>query len=460
MAENKNLEGYKISTMEDEEDYFDNVEMELDYSISITEGSMELGKDNIKEQKKYMRDSHGDMDDEEFLQNMQSVNNDEAFLRRAAKRLEVYEHQKKVPYFGKFVFKYKDDEEYLPVYVGMSGYQSDMNGQQLVYDWRAPVSSMYYAYEKGPASYNVHVDDMEDDEFSGDIVEKKQFLVSNGRLKDAVDTDSNINDAILLEALGGNSGVTMEKIKFVMTDTDPQVSALCRHVLEEKGVSVTICEKNGAKALETLLTIHPQAVLLDAFMPDLDAITVKQRYEAQNTSSTRTTFFVTGAFQSEEIEQELLDSGFSFFFVKPFDETVLVSRVLKAAGNTARPQLTSLDSDELTVTEILHQIGVPAHIKGYQFLRDAILLTIADHGYINAVTKRLYPEIAKRNMTTASRVERAIRHAIEVAWDRGDVDTLNSYFGYTIHNLRGKPTNSEFIAMISDKIRLDKKRHA
>ena len=95
----------------------------------------------------------------------------------------------------------------------------------------------------------------------------------------------------------------MEKIKFVMTDTDPQVSALCRHVLEEKGVSVTICEKNGAKALETLLTIHPQAVLLDAFMPDLDAITVKQRYEAQNTSSTRTTFFVTGAFQSEALQK-------------------------------------------------------------------------------------------------------------------------------------------------------------
>ncbi|MGN0983632.1 MAG: sporulation initiation factor Spo0A C-terminal domain-containing protein, partial [Gemmiger sp.] len=156
----------------------------------------------------------------------------------------------------------------------------------------------------------------------------------------------------------------------------------------------------------------------------------------------------------------LLDNGFSFFFVKPFDETVLVSRVLKAAGSNARPQPDSLDSDELTVTEILHQIGVPAHIKGYQFLRDAILLTTEDHSYINAVTKRLYPEIAKRNATTASRVERAIRHAIEVAWDRGDVDTLNSYFGYTIHNLRGKPTNSEFIAMISDKMRLDKKRRA
>lgn len=229
----------------------------------------------------------------------------------------------------------------------------------------------------------------------------------------------------------------MEKIKFVMTDTDTQVSAVCRRALEAKGIAVTVCEKNGTKALETLLAVHPQAVLLDAFMPDLDAITVKQRYETQNTSSTHTTFFV-----------------------KPFDESVLVSRVLKAAGNTMRPQVVSQDSDELTVTEILHQIGVPAHIKGYQFLRDAILLTISDHGYINAVTKRLYPEIAKRNMTTASRVERAIRHAIEVAWDRGDVDTLNSYFGYTIHNLRGKPTNSEFIAMISDKIRLDKKRHA
>ena len=233
----------------------------------------------------------------------------------------------------------------------------------------------------------------------------------------------------------------MDKIKFVMTNTSDIVTEVCREALEAKGVTVMVCDKNGTAALETLLAVHPQACLLDAFMPDLDAITVKQRYEEKNSSGVHTTFFVTGAFQSEEVEQDLLDNGFSFFFVKPFDENVLVSRVLRAA-------------------EILHQIGVPAHIKGYQFLRDAILLTTADHEYINAVTKRLYPEIAKRNGTTASRVERAIRHAIEVAWDRGDVDTLNSYFGYTIHNLRGKPTNSEFIAMIADKIRLDKKRRA
>ncbi len=248
----------------------------------------------------------------------------------------------------------------------------------------------------------------------------------------------------------------MEKIKFVMSDTGAETTALCRQALEEKGIEVTVVEKDGTKALQKLLALRPQAVLLDAFMPGLDAITVKQRYDAAG--GEHTAFFVTGAFQSEEMEQELLDAGFAYYFLKPFDENVLAARVLKAAGSGVSHMHAPLDSDEMTVTEILHQIGVPAHIKGYQFLRDAILLTMNDPDYINAVTKRLYPEIAKKNNTTASRVERAIRHAIEVAWDRGDVDTLNSYFGYTIHNLRGKPTNSEFIAMIADKMRLDKKQ--
>ncbi len=246
----------------------------------------------------------------------------------------------------------------------------------------------------------------------------------------------------------------MEKIKFMMSDTGAPVSALCKTALEQKGVEVTVCGRDGEKALETLLELRPTAAMLDAFMPGLDAITVKQRYEQQ--AGNKTTFFVTGAFQSEEMEQELLESGFAFYFVKPFDENVLAARVLKAAG-APRP-VRPASSDEMVVTEILHQIGVPAHIKGYQFLRGAILLTMQDPEYINAVTKRLYPEIARQNGTTASRVERAIRHAIEVAWDRGDVDTLNSYFGYTIHNLRGKPTNSEFIAMIADRMRLDKKQ--
>lgn len=115
---------------------------------------------------------------------------------------------------------------------------------------------------------------------------------------------------------------------------------------------------------------------------------------------------------------------------------------------------------EVMITEIIHQIGVPAHIKGYHYLRNAIMMSVEDPEMINAVTKRLYPSIAKRFKTTSSRVERAIRHAIEVAWDRGDVDTLNSYFGYTIHSLRGKPTNSEFVAMISDRVRLTLKKTA
>ena len=227
----------------------------------------------------------------------------------------------------------------------------------------------------------------------------------------------------------------MDKIKFLMSDTGAEITAACREALEQKGVEVTVVEKDGLKVLQKMLAVRPQVVLLDAFMPGLDALAVKQKYNAAG--ERHTSFFVTGAFQSEEMVQELLDEGFAYYFVKPFDETVLASRVLKvAAGQEKRILHTSVDSDELTVTEILHQ------------------------EYINAVTKRLYPEIAKKNGTTASRVERAIRHAIEVAWDRGDVDTLNSYFGYTIHNLRGKPTNSEFIAMIADKMRLDKRQRA
>ena len=263
--------------------------------------------------------------------------------------------------------------------------------------------------------------------------------------------------SMVLRELHTLEETTMDKVRFLMSDTGAQITEACREALEQKGVEVTVVEKDGNKVLQKMLAVRPQVVLLDAFMPGLDALAVKQRYNAAG--ERHTSFFVTGAFQSEEMVQELLDEGFAYYFVKPFDESVLAARVLKAASGQEKHLLhTSVDSDELTVTEILHQIGVPAHIKGYQFLRDAILLTMNEPEYINAVTKRLYPEIAKKNGTTASRVERAIRHAIEVAWDRGDVDTLNSYFGYTIHNLRGKPTNSEFIAMIADKMRLDKRQ--
>ena len=189
----------------------------------------------------------------------------------------------------------------------------------------------------------------------------------------------------------------MDKIKFLMSDTGAEITAACREALEQKGVEVTVVEKDGLKVLQKMLAVRPQVVLLDAFMPGLDALAVKQKYNAAG--ERHTSFFVTGAFQSEEMVQELLDEGFAYYFVKPFDETVLASRVLKvAAGQEKRILHTSVDSDELTVTEILHQIGVPAHIKGYQFLRDAILLTMNEPEYINAVTKRLYPEIARKTV--------------------------------------------------------------
>lgn len=252
--EKKIKEETKNDILEAEEDYLDNVEMELDYSISITDGAMELGKDNIKEQKKYMRDSHGDMDDEEFLQNMQSVNNEEAFLRRADKRLEVYTHQKKVPYFGKIVFRYDDDDEAIPIYIGMSGYQSDITGEQMVYDWRAPVSSMYYAYEKGAASYNVQVDELENDEYTGEITQKRQFVINNGRLREAVDTDSNINDAILLEALGGNSSV---KMKNVVATIQKEQDAIIRN-----RTAYNLIVDGRAGSGKTVIAMHRLAWLL------------------------------------------------------------------------------------------------------------------------------------------------------------------------------------------------------
>ena len=249
---------------------------------------------------------------------------------------------------------------------------------------------------------------------------------------------------------------TMDKVRFLMSDTGAQVTEACREALEQKGVEVTVVEKDGNKVLQKMPAVRPQVVLLDAFMPGLDALAVKQRYNAAG--ERHTSLFVTGAFQSEEMVQELLDEGFAYYFVKPFDENVLAARVLKAASGQEKHLLhTSVDSDELTVTEILHQIGVPAHIKGYQYVREAIIIAVQNMAVINAVTKVLYPEVAKRFHTTPSRVERAIRHAIEVAWDRGDLETLQSYFGYTVNSAKGKPTNSEFIAMIADRIRLRNK---
>ena len=176
---------------------------------------------------------------------------------------------------------------------------------------------------------------------------------------------------------------------------------------------------------------------------------------------------VMSVFDNSRLEMQSLAAGAAYYFLKPIDFEVLAERILllsDRAKTKADAKLTSgnvsMNELEFMITEIIHQIGVPAHIKGYHYLREAIMLSVKHPDMINSVTKQLYPTVAKIFDTTSSRVERAIRHAIEVAWDRGDVDTLNSYFGYTIQSDRGKPTNSEFIAMISDKLRLRLKASA
>jgi len=235
----------------------------------------------------------------------------------------------------------------------------------------------------------------------------------------------------------------------------------CSSFLSAYGFDVKTVAKDGSKIIESIRQIKPDIVLMDAFMPRIDALGVLQQLKSADIEK-RPVMALMSSVDNPNFEQTLLSAGADYYFLKPFDLNVLAERLSQISswhnsGIADRVNKQERNEDlQLTVSEIMRQIGVPAHIKGYQYLRESILLTVSDPEMMHAVTKQLYPTVAKNNHTTPSRVERAIRHAIEVAWDRGDVDVLSSYFGYTIQISRGKPTNSEFIAMISDKLRLEK----
>lgn len=223
--------------------------------------------------------------------------------------------------------------------------------------------------------------------------------------------------------------------------------------LSQRGVRPLFLRRDSTLLLTKIREEHPQLVVMEFLMPGLDAIGVIHAV-SQDANVENPLYIVTSSYTNPMMEREIAAAGVAYFALSPYDKNEMAERILhllsmKGKHLEADPFNSSL---RLRVTEILHQIGVPAHIKGYHYLRDSILMAVEDPEIINAVTKQLYPSVAKRYNTTSSRVERAIRHAIEVAWDRGDVDVLNSYFGYTIHNTRGKPTNSEFIAMIADKL--------
>lgn len=251
-----------------------------------------------------------------------------------------------------------------------------------------------------------------------------------------------------------------KKLKIVIADDSTELGQNCAKALKGYGMDVVLCQKDGGKVLNAVRSQKPDVVLADVFMPNLDIIGVLNGIREMD-SKERPMVMAMSSFDNPRLEKETLDAGASYYFLKPFDINTMAERIIQLSGwkNEISPVVVKdnvvTDPElELMVTEIIHQIGVPAHIKGYHYLREAIILSVKNSDIINSVTKLLYPTVAKTYNTTSSRVERAIRHAIEVAWDRGDIDVLNSYFGYTIQNDRGKPTNSEFIAMISDKLRL------
>lgn len=249
----------------------------------------------------------------------------------------------------------------------------------------------------------------------------------------------------------------MGNSKKIMIAENSDFGQRCSRALGSYGYNVTLIEKDGAQVLTCVKYETPDVLIMDAFMLHIDALGVMKRM-SEIPDLTRPMVVILSGADNPHFEAELLASGADYYFLKPVDVDVLAQRITqltgwkKGSGNNDRS-----DDLEVIVSEIMHRIGVPAHIKGYQYLREAIILSINDSDMMGSVTKILYPTVAKTYNTTSSRVERAIRHAIEVAWDRGDVDVLSSYFGYTIQSSRGKPTNSEFIAMIADKLRLQLK---
>jgi len=215
---------------------------------------------------------------------------------------------------------------------------------------------------------------------------------------------------------------------------------------------------DGEQAIRMIEERRPDVLVLDLMLPKKDGISVLKAIAGMDH---RPVTLATSAFVTEYVSAAAANLGVRYLMQKPCDMTALVERLEEIRGGESlrypvsrRPDKTSIES---LVTSIIHEIGVPAHIKGYQYLREAIIIAVNDMDVINAITKVLYPQVAKTFQTTPSRVERAIRHAIEVAWDRGDLDTLQRFFGYTVSNTKGKPTNSEFIALIADKLQLQLK---
>ncbi|MBQ9848284.1 MAG: sporulation transcription factor Spo0A [Clostridia bacterium] len=253
----------------------------------------------------------------------------------------------------------------------------------------------------------------------------------------------------------------MEKPRVLVADSNSEFRAQCVQNLRRLDIEIVAEAADGQEAFSKMVRTKPNIVISDLYLGKLDGVGLIRTAKKQ-LHDDFPAFIMLASFTSQNLFEECCEAGAAYCMLKPIDFNTLADRIRRLADKGRRRGTATVpsrdDADlEAQVTKIIHQIGVPAHIKGYQYLRTAIIMTINNTDVINSVTKILYPSVAKQYGTTSSRVERAIRHAIEVAWDRGDLDVLNSFFGYTVQNSRGKPTNSEFIAMIADNLRLKNK---
>ena len=261
----------------------------------------------------------------------------------------------------------------------------------------------------------------------------------------------------------------MERLNVAIADDNERILELLGEIVDnDKELSLVGKANNGEEMYQIIKNHEPDVVLLDLIMPKMDGLSVMERVNEDKNLKKSPNFIIITAVGQERITEDAFKKGASYYILKPFHNETVLNRI-KEVQEEVRTHKDKKETNtnclmnkreiclENRVTDMIHEIGIPAHIKGYHYLRDAILMAIEDMDVLNAITKILYPTVAKRHQTTSSRVERAIRHAIEVAWSRGKLDTLDELFGYTVSNGKGKPTNSEFIALVADTIRLEQK---
>ena len=263
----------------------------------------------------------------------------------------------------------------------------------------------------------------------------------------------------------------MNKISVaIVDDNEKLIDNISEMLSNDQQITIVGKAKNGEDAYKLIKKSNPDVVILDLIMPKMDGLSLMDKIHKDGSIIKSPFFIITSAISNETVIQDAFGYGAGYYMLKPFEMDMIVDRVKSAKSYNKRlpdnKKFIGAFEDkkqfmerniESDVTSIIHDVGVPAHIKGYQYLREAIIMSVNDSEMLNSITKILYPSIAKKFQTTSSRVERAIRHAIEVAWNRGKMDTIDELFGYTINAEKGKPTNSEFIALIADKIRLEYK---